>query len=303
MIERKPLMTFLIVAFGISWILFFAPMLLVNLDAQTRQLASLGLISLGMWGPGIGALIATRWIEGKSFRSLRLNTLGSKRMYLWAWLLPPALSILGGLFTILFGVAQFDPDLTLIRTSMVGAPGAENINPWIVVLAQSAFTFTLAPLINILFALGEELGWRGYLLPKLLPLGQWRAVLISGVIWGVWHAPVIVQGQNYPGYPVLGIFMMIVFCILLGTILSWLYLNVRSPWIAALAHGAINASAGLPVLFFKQGFDMAFGGTIATPPAWLAMGLFILWLVLTKRFPVQGQPNETGAGSGSEKEA
>jgi hypothetical protein len=82
MIERKPLMTFLIVAFGISWILFFAPVLLVNLDAQTRQLASLGLISLGMWGPGIGALVATQWGEGKPIRSLRLNTLGAKRMYL-----------------------------------------------------------------------------------------------------------------------------------------------------------------------------------------------------------------------------
>jgi len=144
MIERKPLTTFLIVAFGISWILFFTPLLLVDLDTQTRQLASLGLISLGMWGPGIGALVATKWGEGKPIRSLRLNTLGAKRMYLWAWLLPPALSILGGLFTVLFGVAQFDPDLAVIRDSMADAPGAGNINPWIVVLAQSAFALTLA---------------------------------------------------------------------------------------------------------------------------------------------------------------
>jgi membrane protease YdiL (CAAX protease family) len=171
------------------------------------------------------------------------------------------------LFTVLFGVAQFDPDLTVIRASMADAPGAGNIDPWVVALAQTAFALTLAPLINTLFALDEELGWRGYLLPKLLPLGQWKAVLISGVIWGAWHAPVIVQGQNYPGYPLLGIFMMIVFCVLLGAILSWLYLRGRSPWIAAVGHAAVNASAGLPIFFFKPGFDMAFGGTIATPPA------------------------------------
>jgi hypothetical protein len=112
---------------------------------------------------------------------------------------------------------------------MHGAPAAENITPWIVVLVQSVFALTLAPLINAPLALGEELDWHGYLLPKLLPLGQWQVILISGIIRGVWHAPVIVRGHNYPGDPVAGIFMMIIFCVLLGTILSWLYLSVRSP--------------------------------------------------------------------------
>jgi hypothetical protein len=69
MIERRALRIFLLIAFGISWILFLSPLWLSALDAQTRQLASLGLISLGMWGPGIGALVATRWREGKSIRS------------------------------------------------------------------------------------------------------------------------------------------------------------------------------------------------------------------------------------------
>jgi hypothetical protein len=74
-------------------------------------------------------------------------------------------------------------------------------------------------------------------------------------------------------------------------------LNTKSPWVAALAHGSINAVAGLPVLFFKPGFNIAFGGTIATPIAWLGMGLFIFWLVRTKRLPVLTSLNETGAGS------
>jgi uncharacterized Tic20 family protein len=86
--------------------------------------------------------------------------------------------------------------------------------------------------------------------------------------------------------------MMIIFCILLGTIFSWLYLNTKSPWVAALAHGSINASAGLPILFLKPGFNMAFGGTIATPVAWIGMVLFIAWLVMTKRLPVLDQTFE-----------
>jgi uncharacterized protein len=140
-------------------------------------------------------------------------------------------------------------------------------------------------------AKNEELGWRGYLLPQLLPLGQWKAILISGIIWGVWHAPAVAQGLNYPGYPIQGIFMMIIFCVLLGTILSWLYLNTRSPWVAALAHGSVNAVAGLPVLFLLSGFNMVFGGTPASTSAWIGMVLFIAWLVMTKRLPVVGKVN------------
>jgi membrane protease YdiL (CAAX protease family) len=121
----------------------------------------------------------------------------------------------------------------------------------------------------------------------LLPLGQWKALLISGAIWGVWHAPAIAQGYNYPNHPMLGILLMTVFCILLGIIVGWMYLNTRSPWVAALAHGSINAWAGLPYLFLMPGFDTALGGTLTSVPGWLAMGLFIGWLVLTKRLPVQ----------------
>ena len=51
--------------------------------------------------------------------------------------------------------------------------------------------------------------------------------------------------------------MMVVFSILLGTILGWLYLNTQSPWTPALAHGSVNAVAGLPVLFLEPGFDVA----------------------------------------------
>jgi membrane protease YdiL (CAAX protease family) len=197
------------------------------------------------------------------------------------------LSIIGGLFTLLFGMAKLDLDFTLITNAMQSAPGAEAIPPLLIVAAQIGLALLLAPFINVIFALGEEIGWRGFLLQNLMPLGQWKAIILSGVIWGIWHAPAVAQGLNYPGYPVAGVFMMIVFCVLLGTIFSWLYLNTKSPWVAALAHGAVNASAGLPVLFFQPGFNMALGGTIATPTAWLAMILFIGWLMFTKRLPVQ----------------
>lgn len=256
-----------------------------------------------MWGPGIAAIITTLFIAKVPFSSLRLNTLGPKRFYLWAWFLPVVLTLLSGLFTVLFGIAKLDLNFTMIRTAMEAAAGGNEVPVEVIVLSQTLLALTLAPFLNMLFTMGEELGWRGFLLPRLMPLGQWKAALWSGVIWGVWHAPVIVQGHNYPGYPVLGVFMMIIFCILLGTIITWLYINTKSPWVAALAHGSVNAIAGVPVLFLAPGFNMAFGGTLAAPTAWIGMALFIAWLVWTKRFPVQEQVGEvvsTPSGIGNE---
>lgn len=294
MLERKALTWFLIVTFLFSWPLFLAPLALGGMDAATRQLAVTGFWSLAMWGPGIAAIVTTLAVLKKPFSSLRLNSLGPKRYYLWAWLLPIALTFIGGSFTLLFGIARLDLNFTMVRAAMESAPGGSAVPADVVVAIQAALAVTLAPFVNMLFTMGEELGWRGFLLPQLMPLGQWKAILWSGFIWGVWHAPVILQGHNYPGYPIPGVFMMIVFCMLLGIIISWMYLNTKSPWAAALAHGSVNAVAGLPVMFFAQGFDMALGGTLASPTAWIGMVLFIAWLMQTKRLPVKDQAGEQG---------
>jgi len=291
-IERKPLTWFLVITFAISWPLFLIPLAFHDADAVTRQLLTTGLWALAMWGPGIAAIVTTALVTKQPWRTLKLNRLGPKRYYLWAWFLPPVLSVLTGLFTILLGIGKLDTDFTAIREAMRQAPSGSAIDPAIVVALQIVFALSLAPFINVLFALGEELGWRGFLLPRLMPLGQWKAILFSGVIWGIWHAPAIVQGLNYPGYPVAGVFMMIVFCLLLGTILAWLYLNTQSPWAAALGHGAINASAGLPVLFLAEGFDMALGGTLASVAGWIGLTLFVGWLIFSRRLPVKPEAGE-----------
>ncbi len=295
MLERKSLTWFLVITFLISWPLFLAPLAFTDMDATTKQLATQGLWAVAMWGPGIAAIITTLFIAKKPFSSLRLNTLGPKRFYLWAWFLPLGLTIVGGLLALVFGMAKLDLNFTMMRDAMASAASGSEVPVEVIVLTQILFAITLAPFINVLFALGEELGWRGFLLPHLMPLGQWKAILISGTIWGFWHAPAIMQGHNYPGYPILGSFMMIVFCVLLGTIIAWLYLNTKSPWVAALAHGSVNAVAGLPILFFQPDFNMAFGGTLTSPTAWVGMALFIAWLVWTKRLPVQSQVEEAGA--------
>jgi len=198
-------------------------------------------------------------------------------------LLFPILTIVSSVATIFLGIGGFDPNSTRMN-DMRPASGA--LKPTLIIAAQTGAALTIGPLFNTFFAMGEELGWRGFLLPELLPLGQWKAILISNIIWGLWHAPAIVQGLDYPGYPVAGIFMMVVFALLLGTILSWLYLNTQSLWTPAFSHGAVNAIARSPILFLVPGFDMVLGGTITSVAGWLGLLVFAGWLIASERLPV-----------------
>jgi membrane protease YdiL (CAAX protease family) len=287
MIDTKPIVKFLVIAFAISWTLFLLPLAFTGLGDQV--LGSIRLIAwaVAMWGPGVAALLVTILVEKKPIRTLRLNVLGPKRFYLWAWFLPPLLAAAAIPLSIALGLARYDPNLTILQQMVDQMPAGQAISAQMLLIIQLAQGILIGPLINVIFTLGEELGWRGFLLPRLEPLGQWKAILISGVIWGVWHAPVIAQGFNYPGHPIAGIFFMIVFTVLLGALMSWLYFATRSTWAPAFGHASINAWGGLPLIFLVAGYNPLFGGTIASVAGWIVIGLFICLLVLTKQLPVR----------------
>ena len=110
----------------------------------------------------------------------------------------------------------------------------------------------LAPAINMFPALGEEVGWRGYMMPRLKErFGLLNGRLLGGVVWGVWHWPLMLlvgyeYGTNYLGAPVLGIVVWCVVCFALNTLLDLLYEKTGCIWVPAIAHGAFNAIAALP---------------------------------------------------------
>lgn len=293
MIEKRGLTIYLLIAFGIAWPLFLLPILFGPPGAPARQVASLILWAAAMWAPGIAALVVTRFVAGRSLRALHLDRLGPKRMYLWAWLLPPVLVVAAGIVSWAAGAGVLDLGFPMLRDALATAPDSPPIPVGVLVALQIAAALLIAPLINTIFALGEELGWRGYLLPALLPIGQGRAIVVSGVIWGVWHAPAILQGYNYPTQPVLGVALMTVFTVLIGAIFSWLYLRTGSPWAPALGHASLNATAGIPLLFLT-GIDSTIGGTILSPLGWIPVAAFIVWLLVTKRLPAPIPTTENG---------
>lgn len=120
-------------------------------------------------------------------------------------------------------------------------------------LIDQAVLIAVAGLANALLAIGEEVGWRGWLWPRLLRFGKSVAILVSGVVWGLWHAPLILLGYNYPLAPVWGVFAMCGVCVVLGAFLGWIRTFSDSVWPAALAHGVFNASVGLTSLFMTVG--------------------------------------------------
>lgn len=132
----------------------------------------------------------------------------------------------------------------------------------------------LNTLVSAVPAFGEELGWRGFLQSALSPLGFWRMSLLSGVLWGLWHAPVILLGYNFARPDVLGVLAMIVFCVLVGTLLHWLRAICRNVWVAVVAHGAVNTVTGTTLLFLPAGADVLWT-TVLGVPGWILLAAVI----------------------------
>ena len=141
-------------------------------------------------------------------------------------------------------------------------------------------------LLNSVLAFGEELGWRGWLVPALRPLGTWPTLLLSGAIWGVWHSPLILLGYNFGRTDITGVLFMIGGCMAWGVLLGWLRLRSASVWPAVLAHGSLNAAAGLIVIFSASQPDLALAGPLGLA-GWIVAAAVIAVLVVTGQFREQ----------------
>lgn len=187
--------------------------------------------------------------------------------------------------------AEFDANLA--RVSPMSAGVSLPITAAIVATGVQAFVAGLT--INGLFAFGEEYGWRGVLAEELRPLGVLRANLVTGVIWGLWHAPLIALGHNYGAAWAIGIPLFVVITIPLSFILWWA--RERSGWVAAPAvvHGAFNGFAGLLILLIAEADVL-----VAVPVGlWgaVALGLvaLMLWTVPGLRPATRPMPATAGS--------
>ncbi len=240
------MLTYLVIAFLGAWIL---QILASMMGGAAFQL----ILSVSMFVPLLGVLVAKKGLSyEKSGVHWGLHIKKNWKMLLFAWFVPAVLSALGAALYFLVFRDQFDPSFGYLKSTGAEAAG---LPIGVLVATSIASSLIYAPIINAFFAVGEEVGWRGYLTPTLQKkFGKKPGLLIAGVIWGVWHAPVIClagyeYGTGYWGAPVTGVLLFCVITIAMGILLSYLYDKTQSIWIPAICHGSINGMAGIPMLF------------------------------------------------------
>jgi CAAX protease family protein len=250
---------FVILAYAISWSVWIAlvPHLARYLSATRTpsEFTAPGSIIIGMFGPAFAAVIM-RTLGSKEGLKTSLGPIRHRRKYFAIALVAPALTI-----ALLIDVA--------VGLHLADFHANANIVALVIGLALNALT------LNAMFAFGEEYGWRGYLLPKLLPLGEARAAVILGVIWGLWHAPLLIAGLNYPGVnPWIAIAMFVPTAVLMSLLFTRLYVAAGGAvLVATLLHGSLNAygdGLGATKRFVTD-------HTLLTSPGGaIAMGIFAL---------------------------
>ncbi len=225
---NKRAVQFLALSFTLSWgwwsfrlLPHWQQAFIAGLPVERSALSAWDIMP-GMFAPLISAFFL-RWLYRDVSLPLPLGLKRSWKQYL--------LSVMVPAMALLLAVPLYQ---VLGNGSFTWA-GIEPIR-----LALSLFPIVL---LASLTALGEEYGWRGYLLPLMLPLGVRKAWLITGIVWGAWHLPIVLSGLTYPGQPVLlAVLVFMTSTILLSFWFTELFVRSdQSVALAALSHGTLNA--------------------------------------------------------------
>jgi uncharacterized protein len=228
-VDWTSLATFLVIAFGASGVVWLA-IRAFGLPLWVSLAAS--------WGPAAGALLVRGPLRRDGFGDSGLFKIGkgpaARAAYAVAIFLIPlasVIAILAGLRAGAFEVG-WNSDRAITSPNYLVSFIAENFG-----LAGLLISFAVVPLLPIV-DLGEEIGWRDYLVPRLLPLGQLVALPLSGAIWAAWHLPfnlLLGFSEGAAGFPLFALDL-----VLFGSLLGYLRLRSGSVWPCAILHTAYN---------------------------------------------------------------
>lgn len=173
------------------------------------------------------------------------------------WLLMPviAFAVLG--VTLLMPGAQWTPEGQMMQSAITSLPEGVGVGGILAITVISGLLNGLT--INAVFAFGEEIAWRGFLMKEFKGKKFLISALWIGIIWGFWHAPLILNGHNYPQHPVSGVFMMVVFCLLLTPMLMYFRQKSGSVIVPAIMHGTFNAVVGISAILVSPANDLLYG--------------------------------------------
>lgn len=280
----RDVVIFVALAFGLGWLVCL-PLWVGKANSGASFYWGLPPNTVLMFAPTAATFIVVFWVRRPAsiprFTWLwPLRPFGRTAGYcLTALVLPPLLGLFATLIAAAFGVVELDPEnFSMLRQRLsetlpgfaiegTGFPTAAFLSGLLLLLAAGF-------LPTLVLTFGEEWGWRGYLLPRLLPLGVWPALLLSGLIWGLWHAPILLVGVDGLRDLLLPL-MFVVSTMLMGIIFGWLRLASGSVWPAVIVHAANNSMNVL-------GFWILADASAESAPVIYAAGLggVIGWVVL-----------------------
>jgi membrane protease YdiL (CAAX protease family) len=237
-----------------------------------------------MWTPGIASLVA-RLVFREGFRdvSFRIGGAAGWKAIGLAWLLPPIAGFVAYGAAWATGLAPFEIP-ALAEVGLSSFPPAARFG------LLFALSMTLVSLLSFLSAVGEEIGWRGYLLTRLVEAEVPRPVLLSGVVWAVWHLPLVVSGQYAAGPSrALSAVVFVLTVVGIGFVMGWMRLSTGSVWPAVVLHAVWNA-------VIQGTFDTTTKGT----SMWVgeagilvaAAALAAAWLLARKPYAARRAPGE-----------
>ncbi|WP_291015690.1 CPBP family intramembrane metalloprotease [Faecalibacterium sp.] len=255
--EKQGFGLYFLLAFGLAWLCQVYASLLLIRDGNAALYRLL--LTVSMFCPLLAVLLVQK-VFLRQPTGIGWKVQGKRRYWLAAWFGPAVFTVLAAVLYFAVFPHRLDLSGSWLATAYGGEMDAETLRRELGVsnlsymLETGLFAVTLAPPINMLAAVGEEAGWRGYMMPHLKEqLGLLNGRLLGGVIWGVWHWPIMLltgyeYGTNYLGAPVLGLVVWCVVCFALNTLLDWLYEKTGCIWVSAIAHGAFNAVVALFVV-------------------------------------------------------
>lgn len=259
--DKKKVIKFVCITYVIAWALqIIGSLYMVNNPGVTGAQVFQGCLAVCMFAPLAAAWIVKGDLKGMGWKPKFKGNIGWLFFSAYAMIIPVVLgaALFFGIFPNLMDttgsylIAQAEASGVDIEEQLTQA--GLTIQMYLVI---SCASIIYAPFINIVTAIGEEAGWRGFLYPELnKKFGKVGTWLIGGIIWGVFHFPAMIfggyeYGFDYLGAPVLGLVVFTLTCIVFGILEEVVYDRTKCIWYAALLHGSINAVSTLPIMLIN----------------------------------------------------
>jgi uncharacterized protein len=230
--SRVQVLTYLIIVFAFSSFFYFLILHSGSLG-NGRGLYVLGL----MWCPALAGMLTLR-LNGRSISDLGWKW-GETKHQIRSWYIPILYASVAYAIVWVFRLGAFgNPEYydSLTKTMHLGG------SPWISIVMGTALTGTYGMIRSVSSALGEEIGWRGFLVPELSKTTSFTATsLISGIVWSLWHYPILIYGDYNAGTPTwYGLTCFTVMVISMSFVFAWMRLKSGSLWTGAILHGSHN---------------------------------------------------------------